>query len=146
MAKEFDALNSNHTWDIVQLPPTKNALPYKWVYKVKLKSDEYFERSSSGYLGGGGDTQCEGIDFTKTFSPVIKMTTIRCLLFIFVKRAGNFTNSMSKICSFTGTSMKRFTYSFLLVWLLLLLFSSVSLFMDLTSISSVVCTSIFCFE
>lgn len=72
MAKEFDALNSNHTWDIVQLPPTKNALPYKWVYKVKLKSDEYFERSSSGYLGGGVIHNVKGLTLQKLFLPLSK--------------------------------------------------------------------------
>nr|XP_009784507.1 PREDICTED: uncharacterized protein LOC104232924 [Nicotiana sylvestris] len=43
MVKEFEALASNHTWDIVELPEGKKALPCKWVYKVKLKSDGTLE-------------------------------------------------------------------------------------------------------
>ncbi|XP_019267153.1 PREDICTED: uncharacterized protein LOC109244503 [Nicotiana attenuata] len=44
MDKEFEALDSNRTWDIVQLPTGKKALPCKWVYKVKLKSNGALER------------------------------------------------------------------------------------------------------
>ncbi|XP_070003380.1 uncharacterized protein [Nicotiana sylvestris] len=35
MLKEFQALDANHTWDIVPLPPHKKPMPCKWVYKIK---------------------------------------------------------------------------------------------------------------
>ena len=36
MKKEFDALASNNTWEIVPLPQGKHLIACKWVFKVKL--------------------------------------------------------------------------------------------------------------
>nr|XP_016473755.1 PREDICTED: uncharacterized protein LOC107795603 [Nicotiana tabacum] len=44
MTQEFDVLYSNHTWDLVMLPPGKQAIGCRWVYKVKHKADGSIER------------------------------------------------------------------------------------------------------
>ena len=36
MQSEMTALHVNQTWDLVQLPKDKKALPCKWVYWYKL--------------------------------------------------------------------------------------------------------------
>lgn len=43
MAKEFTALESNHTWEVIEFPQGRKELPDKWVYKVKLKFDGSLE-------------------------------------------------------------------------------------------------------
>ena len=78
MNKELTALSHNNTWDIVSFPIGKRPIGSKWVYKVKLKSDRSLERYKA-LLVSKGFTQQYGIDFEETFSPVVKMTTIRCI-------------------------------------------------------------------
>lgn len=79
MAAEVAALEANNTWFLTSLPTHKQPIGCKWVYKIKHKVDGSIERYKAR-LVTKGFTQREGLDYTKTFSPVAKMVSVKALL------------------------------------------------------------------
>ena len=75
MQQDYYALMKNNTWDLVPLPPNRQAIGCKWVYKVKENADGSINRFKARLLANGFH-QVHGFDFHETFSPMIKPVTI----------------------------------------------------------------------
>jgi len=77
--EEMEASQKNNTWRLIPLPKGKKIVGCKWVFSVKYKADGSIDRHKER-LVAKGFTQTYNIDFTKTFSPVTKLNTIRVIL------------------------------------------------------------------
>ncbi|KAJ6733370.1 hypothetical protein OIU74_005177 [Salix koriyanagi] len=85
MKDEIAALYENSTWSLVPYDPSMNIVGSRWVYKIKRQANGDIDRYKAR-LVARGFTQQEGIDYSETFSPVVKPTTVRLVLTIAVSK------------------------------------------------------------
>ncbi|PRQ54238.1 putative RNA-directed DNA polymerase [Rosa chinensis] len=81
MQEEYDALINQNTWTLVPLPPDKNLVSCKWIFKIKKNADGSIARHKAR-LVARGFSQEYGIDYDETYSPVVRHTTVRMILSI----------------------------------------------------------------
>ena len=79
MSEEYNALLHNSTWDLIPFHPSQNIIGCKWVFRIKRNPDGSVARYKARLVAKGFH-QRPGVDFTETFSPVVKPTTIRLIL------------------------------------------------------------------
>jgi hypothetical protein len=81
MQDEFQALQDNHTWDIVPCLARVMIIGCKWVYTIKLHADGSIKRHKA-CLVALGNWQEYGLDYEETFAPMAKMTIVHTVMAI----------------------------------------------------------------
>lgn len=81
MQEEYDSLQQNHTWELVDKPHDQKVIDNKWVFKIKNNPDDSIERYKARLVARGFNQQ-HGIDYEETFSPVVRYDSIRTLFAI----------------------------------------------------------------
>lgn len=76
--KELTVL-CNNTWTLVLRPKADNVVGSKWMFRTTYKPDGSLYRHKA-HLVARGFTQIPDINFTHTFCPMVKASTIRIVL------------------------------------------------------------------
>lgn len=79
--EEYQSLIKNGTWSLTDLPPGRQPITNKWIFKTKYDQDGKVSRHKAR-LVVHGFSQVYGQDYTETFAPVAKFTTMRIVLAI----------------------------------------------------------------
>ena len=85
MQEQLDLLKEMGTWETVQKPPDAVPIANKWVF-VKKRNKQGEVVRYKARLVAKGCTQCLGYDYMETFSPVVRMDTLRAILALVAER------------------------------------------------------------
>ncbi|MCO5612448.1 hypothetical protein L7F22_066715 [Adiantum nelumboides] len=81
MDSEYQSLMANGTWQLVPAPPNRKLVICKWLLRKKFHADGSVSRYKAR-LVARGFTQIPGLDYSETFSPVLRITSFRVLIAI----------------------------------------------------------------
>jgi hypothetical protein len=79
MAKEIKALIHNHIWQLKPLPPGRKTIRVQWLFKLKWHTNSIINHFKAQWVAKGY-SQHPGVNFNKTFSPIIHMENLHLLL------------------------------------------------------------------
>lgn len=104
MQSEYESLQSNNTWILVDQPPDRKVIPCKWVFKTKTDVTGSVYRYKAR-LVIKGYAQCRGVDYVHTYAPVVRHSTLR-YLFALAARHGLKIEQMDAITAFLQGDLK----------------------------------------
>ena len=79
MKDEMEAIDRNHTWELVVPPSNCKPIGPKWLFKVKKSAKGEILRYKAR-LVVKGYSQRHGIDFDEVFAPVVRFESIKVLI------------------------------------------------------------------
>jgi hypothetical protein len=79
MVEEYTSIMNNDVWDIVPRPDEKSVVTSKWLYKIKHAAYGRIKKFKVRFVVRGFSWK-EGVDYDKTFSPVVSYTSIRIVM------------------------------------------------------------------
>src|SRR6202453_3692744 len=77
--EELDQLREKGTWILVEKPADAIPVPNKWVFIKKYNKDGDLLRYKARFVAKGC-AQRPGQDYTETFSPVVRLETVRAII------------------------------------------------------------------
>ena len=80
MDDEMASIVKNSVLELADLPPGRKAIGSKWIFKRKLESNKNVRFKAR--LVAQGYAQQEGIDYSETFAPVARFSSIQVILSI----------------------------------------------------------------
>lgn len=83
MQEEYDALISNHTWDLMPRPSNAIIIWSLWIFRLSNGSFELYKAR----LVGDVQSQHKGVDCDEIFSLVVKPAAIRLILSIVISKS-----------------------------------------------------------
>lgn len=83
MKEEFNSLQANKTWTLVQPSSPVKVIGNKWVFRIKYNPDGSISKYKAR-LVAKDFAQTQGVDYNETFSLVVKASTIRIILSLVV--------------------------------------------------------------
>jgi hypothetical protein len=86
--QELKAFQTNEAWKIVDRPLNKPVVKSKWVLKIERDAEGNIACHRARLMAKGG-SQTEGIDYSETFAPVVKHSSIRLLFALTAKHDRN---------------------------------------------------------
>ena len=107
MNREIEALNDNDTYTLSELPKGRTAVGGRWVYAIKScpgKEDKFKARFvAKGY------NQKKDLDYTDTFSPTARMTSVRLLMQLAINN-GNVVHQMDVCTAYLNAEVDHEIY------------------------------------
>ena len=93
MVDEYQAVQDNNTWKLVDCPHNVKPIGCKWVCRIKYKKNGEIDKYKAR-LFAKGFAQQERIDYEETFAPIAKWNTIRLTLALTTQQGQKFIRWM----------------------------------------------------